>query len=175
MSVLPVRTMGDPVLRERARPVANFDKALRRLAADMVETMYDSNGVGLAAPQVGVSGRMFVFDDGETGPMVVVNPELYDHEGEQDGEEGCLSLPGIYFNVKRAMKVKVRGSDVDGRPIELEGEGLLARIFQHENDHIDGILFIDRLSEETRREAMKLLREQELGLVPQEQRASRAL
>lgn len=167
--------MGDPVLREKARPIKKFDKSLKRLAADMVETMYDSSGVGLAAPQVGVSGRMFVFDDGETGPMAVVNPELYDHEGEQDGEEGCLSIPGIYFNVQRAMKVKVRGRDVDGQPVELEGEGLLARIFQHENDHIDGVLFIDRLSEETRKEAMRLLREQELGLVIQEQRSSRAL
>ena len=145
MSVLPVRTMGDPVLREKARPIEKFDKSLKRLASDMVETMYDSNGVGLAAPQVGVSGRMFVFDDGETGPVAVVNPELFDHEGEQDGEEGCLSIPGIYFNVRRAMKVKVRGKDADGRPLELEGEGLLARIFQHENDHIDGILFIDKL------------------------------
>lgn len=175
MSILPIRIMGDPVLREKARPVENFDAALKRLAADMIETMYDSNGVGLAAPQVGVSGRMFVFDDGEGGPTVIVNPELYDFEEEQDGEEGCLSLPGIYFNVKRSLRVKVRAFDVDGTPLQMESEELLARIFQHETDHIDGMLFIDRLSAEDRKEAMRLLREQEFGLIPQKSGPSRAL
>ena len=175
MSVLPLRFMGDPVLREKARPVAAFDQALKRLAGDMVETMYETHGVGLAAPQVGVSGRMFVFDDGETGPIVIVNPELHEAEGEQDGEEGCLSLPGIYFNVVRAERIRVRGSDLNGDPVEMEGVGLLARILQHETDHIDGKLFLDRLSDEDRREAMRLLRERELGLVPRDGDPSRAL
>lgn len=175
MSILPVRFMGAPVLREKARPVEKFDRALKRLARDMVETMYDSHGVGLAAPQVGISSRLFVFDDGETGPISMVNPELSGLEGEQGGEEGCLSVPGIYFNVVRAERVRVRGLDVDGSPLEMLGEGLLARIFQHEMDHIDGVLFIDRLSEQDRKEAMRLLREQELGLVTREEHPSRAL
>ena len=164
MSVLPVRIMGDPVLREKARPVETFDRALKRLVNDMIDTMYDSHGVGLAAPQVGVSSRIFVFDDGETGPLAMINPELSAFDGEQDGEEGCLSIPGIYFNVKRAQAVTATASDVKGKPVELRGEDLLARIFQHETDHIDGILFVDRLTEEDRKLAMRLIREQELGL-----------
>lgn len=164
MSVLPIRIMGDPVLREKARPVQGFSPSLKRLAADMLETMYESQGVGLAAPQVGVSERLFVFDDGESGPTAIVNPELYDPDGIQDGEEGCLSIPGIYFNVQRAHRIRVRGYDLDGKPMDLDGEGLLARILQHETDHIDGILFVDRLTVEDRRAAMKLIREQDLGL-----------
>jgi len=163
LSVLPVRSMGDPVLREKARPVEHFDAALKRLVADMGETMYERNGVGLAAPQVGVSSRLFVFDDGDTGPLMLANPEFLDSEGEDERDEGCLSLPGIYFALKRAQRAKIRGVDLDGRPLEFEGEGLLARIFQHEMDHIDGVLFVDRLSEANRREAMRLLREQDLG------------
>ena len=175
MSVLPIRIMGDPVLREKARPVKEFSPALKRLAADMLETMYESQGVGLAAPQVGISERLFVFDDGETGPMAIVNPELYDPDGIQDGEEGCLSIPGIYFNVERANRIRVRGYDLDGNPIDLDGEGLLARILQHETDHVDGILFVDRLSDEDRKAAMRLIREQDLGLVTTDPHTSRSL
>lgn len=175
MSVLPIRIMGDPVLREKARPVKEFSPALKRLAADMLETMYESQGVGLAAPQVGISERLFVFDDGETGPMAIVNPELYDPDGIQDGEEGCLSIPGIYFNVERANRIRVRGYDLDGNPLDLDGEGLLARILQHETDHVDGILFVDRLSDEDRKAAMRLIREQDLGLVTTDPHTSRSL
>lgn len=175
MSVLPIRIMGDPVLREKARPVKEFSPALKRLAADMLETMYESQGVGLAAPQVGISERLFVFDDGETGPMAIVNPELYDPDGVQDGEEGCLSIPGIYFNVERANRIRVRGYDLDGNPLDLDGEGLLARILQHETDHVDGILFVDRLSDEDRKAAMRLIREQDLGLVTTDPHTSRSL
>lgn len=175
VTVLAIRLMGDPVLTEEARPVEAFDSALGRLAEDMLETMYASNGVGLAAPQVGVSSRIFVFDDGETGPKAIVNPELSGSEGEQVGDEGCLSLPGIYFPVARAMKVHVRGSGTAGEPLEFDAEGLLARIMQHETDHIDGVLFIDRLSVEDRREAMRLMREQEFGLARVEARPSTAL
>lgn len=175
MSVLPIRIMGDPVLREKARPVKEFSPALKRLAADMLETMYESQGVGLAAPQVGISERLFVFDDGETGPMAIVNPELYDPDGIQDGEEGCLSIPGIYFNVERANRIRVRGYDLEGNPLDLDGEGLLARILQHETDHVDGILFVDRLSDEDRKAAMRLIREQDLGLVTTDPHTSRSL
>lgn len=175
MSVLPIRIMGDPVLREKARPVQAFSPSLKRLAADMLETMYESQGVGLAAPQVGVSERLFVFDDGESGPVAIVNPELYDPDGIQDGEEGCLSIPGIYFNVQRAHRIRVRGYDLDGNPMDLDGEGLLARILQHETDHIDGILFVDRLTDEDRKAAMKLIREQDLGLASADPVPSRSL
>lgn len=175
MSVLPIRIMGDPVLREKARAVQEFSPSLKRLAADMLETMYESQGVGLAAPQVGISERLFVFDDGETGPMAIVNPELYEPDGIQDGEEGCLSIPGIYFNVERANRIRVRGYDLDGNPVDLDGEGLLARILQHETDHIDGILFVDRLSEDDRRAAMRLIREQDLGLASPDPHTSRSL
>lgn len=167
--------MGDPVLREKARAVQEFSPSLKRLAADMLETMYESQGVGLAAPQVGISERLFVFDDGETGPMAIVNPELYEPDGIQDGEEGCLSIPGIYFNVERANRIRVRGYDLDGNPVDLDGEGLLARILQHETDHIDGILFVDRLSEDDRRAAMRLIREQDLGLASPDPHTSRSL
>lgn len=162
MSVLQVRILGDPVLRERAREVEHFDLALRRLVGDMLETMYESHGVGLAAPQVGVSQRLFVFDDGDTGPLALINPELVDFEEEQYGEEGCLSLPGIYFNVERALRVTAKGLDANGKPLEMRGEGMLARILQHEVDHINGILFIDHLPEEERREALRQMREQDL-------------
>lgn len=175
LSVLPIRIMGDPVLREKARAVQEFSPSLKRLAADMLETMYESQGVGLAAPQVGISERLFVFDDGETGPMAIVNPELYEPDGIQDGEEGCLSIPGIYFNVERANRIRVRGYDLDGNPVDLDGEGLLARILQHETDHIDGILFVDRLSEDDRKAAMRLIREQDLGLASPDPHTSRSL
>lgn len=175
MSILPVRVIGDPVLRERARPVEAFDLPLARLVEDMLETMYESHGVGLAAPQVGVSQRLFVFDDGDTGPLALANPELSDFEDEQDGEEGCLSVPGIYFNLSRSLRVTARGQDPTGKDFEIRGEGLLARILQHEFDHINGILFIDRLPPEQRREAMRQLREQDLEYHRREGDPSRAL
>jgi peptide deformylase len=175
MTVLQIRVMGDPVLREKARPVERFDRSLQRLASDMIETMYEAHGVGLAAPQVGVSLRLFVFDDGETGPQAIANPELSGFDGEQDGEEGCLSIPGIYFPVLRANNVKVRGLNMKGKPVEFDADELLARIMQHETDHVDGILFIDRLSDEDRRQAMKQIRDQELGLIGTEVDSSAAL
>ena len=162
MPVLPIRTFGDPVLREPGREVEVFDDALRRLAEDMLETMYEAPGVGLAAPQVGRSIRLVVIDVGE-GPLRLVNPKLSEHEGEQDGEEGCLSIPGVYFPVKRAMKVRCDAKDPSGKDVTVRGEGLLARALQHEVDHIDGVLFVDRLDPENRREALRMLREQQLG------------
>jgi len=174
MAILPIRVMGDPVLRQPARLALEFDDALRRLADDMIDTMHEAPGVGLAAPQVGSSIRLFVYDIGD-GPGAIVNPTLSGHEGEQIGEEGCLSIPGLYFPVRRAMKVVVDGFDPEGSPVRVEGEELLARVFQHETDHLDGVLFLDRLDDETRREAMAALREQELGLVSVDPDPTRAL
>lgn len=174
MAILPIRTLGDPVLREPARPVERFDAALRRLADDMIETMREAPGVGLAAPQVGRSVRLFVFDVGE-GPRAVANPVLSGHEGEQVGEEGCLSIPGLYFPVRRALRVVAEGVDLGGDPLRIEGEELVARVLQHEVDHLDGVLFIDRLDEEERRRAMAALRDQQLGLAAASPDPRRAL
>jgi peptide deformylase len=160
-----IRTLGDPVLKTPAKPVETFDRALRKLAEDMLESMYEAQGVGLAGPQVGVSSRLFVFDDGETGPMFVANPELSNAEGEIVVDEGCLSIPGPYHPTARAERIRCRGQDLLGRPLELDGEGLLGRIFQHETDHLDGVLFIDRLDDEGRRAVLAELRQIELGLV----------
>jgi peptide deformylase len=162
--LLPIRTLGDPVLREPAKPVERFDRALRQLSEDMIATMYEAPGVGLAGPQVGISLQLFVFDDGEHGPMFMANPELVDPEGEVIEEEGCLSIPGPYHPTARARRITCRGLDVHGRPQELTGEGLLARIFQHETDHLQGMLYIDRLDDEGRKEVLAELRRIELGL-----------
>jgi peptide deformylase len=174
VAVLPIKRFGDPVLRESASPVERFDDALARLADDMLDTMYDAPGVGLAGPQVGVSLRVIVFDDG-SGPRRLINPELFDQRGEQTAEEGCLSLPGLYFPVGRAQAVRVTGFEPDGTPVAFEAEDFLARILQHETDHVNGILFIDRLSADDRREAMRLIREQDIGLVERRADPSRAL
>jgi peptide deformylase len=162
--ILPIRTLGDPVLREPAKPVGGFDRSLERLVADMLETMYDAPGVGLAGPQVGVSLRIFTYDDGETGPMVMANPEMVDADGEAAEEEGCLSIPGPFHPTPRYQRVLFRGLDMSGRPYERAGEGLLARILQHETDHLDGRLYIDRLDDEGRRTVMAELRRIELGV-----------
>jgi len=168
--IIPIRILGDPVLKTPAKPVERFDDGLRRLADDMLETMYDAPGVGLAGPQVGISLRFFVFDDGVTGPMFMANPELVFHEGELVEEEGCLSIPGPFYPTERAATVTCRGQDLAGDPLEITGEGLLARIFQHETDHLDGTLFIDRLNEEGRKAVLAELRRIELGLAEPRQR-----
>jgi peptide deformylase len=164
MSILPIRTLGSPVLREACREVETFDELLERLSKDMVATMYDAPGVGLAAPQVGLSLRFFVFDANDgSGSHAVANPVLSELDGEQSDDEGCLSIPGLWYPTPRSLHARVEGRDVKGRPVSFEGEGLLARIFQHETDHVNGMLFIDRLSERDRRQAMGQLREIELG------------
>ena len=157
-----IRTLGDPVLREPARPVEAFDEALRRLRDDLFETMYDAPGVGLAANQVGLQLACFVFDDHDGHTGFVANPELSELDGEQVDSEGCLSIPGPYADTSRAMRARVSGLDVEGNPVEHTGEGLLARIFQHETDQLRGTLYIDRLDEEGRRDVMRQLREIEL-------------
>ena len=162
--LIPIRTLGDPVLKSPSKPVERFDGSLRQLVDDMVETMYEAPGVGLAAPQIGLSMSLFVFDDGETGPMCIANPVLADAEGEQIQEEGCLSIPGPFYPTPRAARIRCSGRDAHGRPIEVVGEGLLARILQHETDHLRGTLFIDRLDEEGRRTVLAELRRIELGL-----------
>lgn len=162
--ILQIRTLGDPVLREPAKPVERFDEHLAQLVADMTETMYDAPGVGLAGPQVGVSLRLFVFDDGESGPRCIANPELVEVEGELEEDEGCLSIPGPSHPTKRSKRVRCRGQDAEGRPVDLVGEGLLARILQHESDHLNGKLYIDRLDDDGRRAVMADLRRLELGL-----------
>ena len=163
--LLPIRILGDPVLREPAKPVGTFDRALRQLAKDMTETMYEAPGVGLAGPQVGVSLQVFVFDDGEHGPLFMANPELVDAEGEITEEEGCLSIPGPYHPTTRYRAIRCQGFDVVGDPLDVIGEGLLARIFQHETDHLHGMLYIDRLDDEGRKAVLAELRRIELGLV----------
>ena len=163
MAILPIRQLGDPVLREKSRPVDRFDAQLARLAQDMLETMYDAPGVGLAAPQIGVSLRLIVFDDGsDAGPQTLANPEIFDLDGEEVHEEGCLSVRGPYAELGRAYRLRARGLSLIGEPVEFGAEGLLARIMQHETDHLEGTLFIDRLTDESRREVMRQLREQEL-------------
>ncbi len=167
MSILPIRTLGDPVLREPAREVQAFDELHRKLIEDMLETMYSAPGVGLAAPQVGLALRLFVFDAGDgAGPAAIANPMLTDLEGEQEEEEGCLSVPGLWYPTPRSMRARVEGVDRWGQPISVVGEGLLARIFQHETDHVNGLLFIDRLDKADRRRAMGMLSDRELGAEP---------
>ena len=148
MSLLKVVKYGDPVLERPGEVVTEFDDRLRRLVGDMFETMYAERGVGLAAPQVGVSKRLFVMDcSGGHDPrerVALVNPEVLMVEGEQSGEEGCLSFPGIFFNVRRGLRAVVRAQDVTGEQFELDGMDLTARCMLHETDHCDGILFLDR-------------------------------
>jgi peptide deformylase len=160
VSIRPIRLFGDPVLRTAASPVTDFDKELRTLVADLTDTMLDAPGAGLAAPQIGVGLRVFTwFVEGQTGHLV--NPELRLSEEQQDGPEGCLSLPGLSIDCVRALSVVAHGFDMHGEPVVVEGSDLLARAIQHETDHLDGILFIDRVDREARRVAMKAIRESE--------------
>ncbi len=160
MAVQPIRLFGDPVLRTPAEPVTDFDKELRVLVKDLFDTMLDAPGVGLAAPQIGVSLRVFTYYvDGELGHLV--NPDLDLSSEEQEGPEGCLSLPGLQFDTKRARRVVAKGFTMHGEPVVLEGSDLLARCVQHETDHLDGILFIDRLDREQRKLALRMIREAE--------------
>ncbi|CAA9349944.1 MAG: Peptide deformylase [uncultured Nocardioidaceae bacterium] len=158
MSVQPIRLFGDPVLRTPAAPVTDFDAELRKLVQDLTDTMLEAPGAGLAAPQIGVGLRVFTwYVDGEVGHLV--NPDLSLSEETQDGEEGCLSIPDLVFDCRRALRVVARGFDMHGEPVTIEGSDLLARAVQHETDHLDGVLFVERLDAETRKLAMKAIRE----------------
>ena len=160
MSIKDIRLFGDPVLRTPAAEVVDFDKELRVLVKDLHDTMLDAPGAGLAAPQIGVGLRVFTYYvDGVLGHLV--NPVLDLSDEEQDGPEGCLSIPGLAFDTKRAFSVVARGQDMHGEKVVLEGTELLARAVQHETDHLDGILFIDRLDPDARKEAMRAIREAE--------------
>jgi peptide deformylase len=161
--VREIRLYGDPVLRTEAEPIEEIDDDVRRLIDDLVETMYDADGVGLAAPQIGISLRVFVYDirDPEAEPGVLVNPEIVVREGAHRDEEGCLSLPGLSEIVERHERILVRGLDADGTPVEFEAEGLLSRCIQHETDHLDGILFIDRVSALKRKMLLRKWRKRE--------------
>jgi len=151
MAVLKVRKYGDPLLRRRAVEITEVTPELRQTIADMIETMYDEVGIGLAAPQVGISLRLLVIghDEGRE-PRVLINPVIVARGGEVTAEEGCLSIPGIFAPVTRSEWVEVEATDPDGRPVKMRGRGLLARVFQHEIDHLDGVLFIYRLDAVTR-------------------------
>lgn len=149
--VLQVRKYGDPILRRKAAAVQAFTPQIKALIADLVETMYHQVGIGLAAPQVGVPLRVIIVDDDKGGgARPLINPAIATQGGQVAGEEGCLSIPGIFAPVDRAEWVRVKALDGDGAPLEFEASGLLARVIQHEIDHLDGILFIDRLDPLTR-------------------------
>jgi peptide deformylase len=148
-----IRLYGDPVLREESAPVESFDEELQGLIDDLIETMYEADGIGLAAPQIGVPLRVFVYDirDEDVDTGVLLNPEIVETTGSVRDEEGCLSLPGLTEIVERAESIVLRGLDADGNEVEIAAEGLLSRCLQHESDHLDGVLFIDRVSPLKRR------------------------
>lgn len=151
MALLEIKTYPERVLKQRASPVEEIDGKLQRLIDDMVETMYAAPGIGLAAPQVGISKQLMVIDvslrEEEKRPLIVlINPEIRHTEGEMESEEGCLSLPGYVTQVRRSERIEVCGLDRTGRPVKIEGEGLLSRALQHEIDHLNGTLLIDRIS-----------------------------
>lgn len=162
MSGFAIRTYGDPVLRARAVEVTDVDAKLAKLTEDMFVTMYEAPGIGLAAPQVGVRKRIFVYDLGE-GPGVLVNPVITESDGEWTYEEGCLSVPGLSWEITRPKVICVTGLDLDGNEVSLEADELFARLIQHEIDHLDGVLLVERLDEDTRRDALRVLRDIDFG------------
>jgi peptide deformylase len=149
---------GDPVLTQRASEVTEIDAKLARLVEDMIETMHEANGLGLAAPQVGVQKRLFVYQMEDREPVAIVNPTLSDSRGEWEYLEGCLSIPGLHFPIIRPKEILLTGWDLDGNELSIEADELEARCFQHELDHLDGRLLIARLDKGQRKEAMKELR-----------------
>ncbi len=163
MSILPIRTYGDPVLNTPTTDVEEIDAKIAALAESMIETMHDAPGVGLAANQIGVQKRMFVWDKGE-GPHVVINPVIVETSGEWVYEEGCLSVPGLSWDIVRPNQVHLKGFDLDGNELDIETEEYQGRIFQHECDHLDGVLLVERLSEDQKRDAKKFLRKRRLNL-----------
>jgi peptide deformylase len=152
-----VRTFGDPVLRQRAAEVDELDGDLARLAETMVATMYEAMGLGLAAPQVGVLKRMYTYDLGD-GPAVLINPQIVDSHGEWSYDEGCLSVPDVHVEIVRPKVVTVRGIDIDGKEVVFEGDELMGRLIQHEIDHLDGVLMLDRLEPDERKAVLREIR-----------------
>jgi peptide deformylase len=163
MAVLNVRLYGDPVLRKVAEPVAVVTPEIRKIIEDMVDSMWNQVGIGLAAPQVGISLRIVVMDDGKGGARALVNPVITDRRGTVREEEGCLSLPGIFADIERSKWIRVQALDGDGVPISFEAQGLQAKVVQHEIDHLDGMLFIDRLPPVTRDRIKKRIQKEGLA------------
>lgn len=149
MAIRNIREIGDSILTKTCRPVENMTPRIQQLIQDMLDTMYENYGVGLAASQVGVLKRIVVIDIGE-GPVVMVNPQIVETSGEQTGDEGCLSVPGKTGTVTRPMYAKVKAFDENMKPVEIEGEGLMARAICHECDHLDGVLYVERMEGELR-------------------------
>ena len=160
---MPIRQYGDPVLRERTQEVAEIDGTIAALAESMIETMYEAPGSGLAANQVGVQRRIFVYDIGD-GPLAVINPQIVESDGEWTYEEGCLSVPGLSWTIVRPNAVHLVGLDLDGNELSLEATELEGRVFQHELDHLDGVLLVERLDPDQRKEALRILRQRTLDL-----------
>ena len=165
MPELTIRQYGDPVLKERTREVEDIDGAVASLVDSMIETMYAAPGSGLAANQVGVQRRIFVYDAGD-GARTIINPRILESEGEWAFEEGCLSIPGLSWEIVRPNAVHLVGLDLDGNEVSIEATEFEGRVFQHELDHLDGILLVERLNDDQRKEALKILRSRTLDLAP---------
>jgi peptide deformylase len=163
MPSLTIRQYGDPVLKERTRDVENIDGSIASLVESMIETMYAAPGTGLAANQVGVQKRLFVYDIGD-GPVSIINPQIIESDGEWVFDEGCLSVPGLSWDIVRPNAVHLVGLDLEGNEVSIEATELEGRVFQHELDHLDGILLVERLDEDQRKEALKILRSRTLNL-----------
>jgi peptide deformylase len=165
MAIFPIRTFGDPVLRIETKPITDIDAAVHTLVKDMIETMYDAPGVGLAANQIGMPRRIAVFDaNDDLGARVMINPEIVETAGEFEMEEGCLSVPGHWWEITRPGFARVKAIDLDGDDVEYAGDGLLGRVLQHEVAHLDGGLLIDALPKRMRKRALKELRDEALGM-----------
>lgn len=167
MAILPIRLFGDPVLRSRASEVSSVDRGARRLMKNMTDTMRQAPGIGLAAPQVGVLRRIIVWENDEDRGSLA-NPVILERDGSVEGEEGCLSIPGINYPVVRSQFILVEGIDEEGEEVQFETQDLTARIIQHEIDHLNGVLFIDHLPPDLRKEAIGMLRELQETWTPQE-------
>ena len=160
MAPYAIRIVGDPVLRQRAHEITDIDGRLARLADDMVATLYEASGLGLAAPQVGVQKRLFVYDlHDDAGPKVIVNPTISEARGEWTYEEGCLSVPGLAWEIVRPKEIHLTGHDLHGTEVSIEADELLSRLFQHELDHLDGKLLLDLLDDDQRKIAMRAMRD----------------
>ena len=164
MSRYSIRLFGDPVLKERAHEITDIDASLVRLAQDMTETMYDARGLGVAAPQVGVQKRLFVYElpDSKEGPKAIINPTISEARGEWEYEEGCLSVPGLYFPIVRPKEVHLTGYDLDGNEVSIEADEVVARLFQHELDHLEGKLLLEYLDPDQRKQALRELRRRQV-------------
>ena len=164
MQPYSIRIVGDPVLRQRANEVTDIDGKLAAIVDGMTGALYEANGLAVAAPQVGVLKRVFVYDmhEGE-GPKVIVNPVIAESGGEWSYEEGCLSVPGLWWEIVRPKEVHVTGIDLDGNDVSFDADEVFARMLQHEIDHLDGVLLLDRLDEDQRKEAKKAVRQLQLG------------